>query len=86
MRPSGNPDNCVYKFVSNTWSLPPLHIFDCEPEREIMRRTFSTQRLDVRDRDILFLRVSVLSISQAYQLNGRSQLLVEQDFDVDWMP
>ena len=86
MRPSGNPDNCVYKFVSNTWSVPSPHVFDCEPEQEIMHRTFSTQRLDVREHDVLSLRVSVLSISQAYQPNTPGQLLVEQHFDVDWIP
>jgi hypothetical protein len=87
MQPSGDSDACIYKFVSNTWSLPQIPSFDCTPEQEVMRRSFSTRRDPVppRDPDLLFLRVDRLCISRPFG-GCDGVTLLEQQYPVDWMP
>jgi hypothetical protein len=87
MQTSGDSDRCVYKFVSDTWAPPLLPSFDCQPEREVMRRSFQTRQSASfpRDQDILFLRVDVYSTSNPFDA-PKGVTLLSQQYDVDWVP
>ena len=79
---SGDPDRCVFKFVSGTWELPS-HTFLCDPEQPVMRRPLNTRRFSFPSGgDALWIRVDVLSRSE----QKRIELLLDTHrYDVTWV-
>lgn len=78
---AGDPDRCIFKFVSGSWDLPS-HTFLCDPEQPVMRRTLNTRRFSFpSDGDTLWIRVDVLSRSEQKRIE---LLLDSQRYDVTW--
>lgn len=79
---SGDPDRCIFRFVSGSWELPS-HTFDCDPEQDVMRRVISTRRFSPSSGpDRLSVRVDVLSLTDR---RGIELLLDSQRYEVDWV-
>lgn len=78
----GDPDRCIFQFVSGSWELPS-HEFRCDFERSVMTRTLSTRRYSFPPNgDSLWIRVDVLSYSERKQIE---LLLDGQRHGVTWI-